>query len=378
MIRAQQRLQSLRCVGMLLSDLIEQLEAIAPTCYAEPWDNVGLLAGDPQQPIAAAMLAIDYTPEVACEAAGAKCDAIVAYHPPIFDAIKRITAGSLIFDAIRRGVAIYSPHTALDVAPGGTNDVLADILELRDRAPLKLNEPKATHCKLVTFVPAEAVEKVSRALFDAGAGRIGDYSSCSFQIKGTGTFIGGPGTNPTVGQAGKLERADEIRLETVVPLNRIDAVIRALRDSHPYEEPAFDLNQLAAPPESLGQGRIGKVPGEVSADMLINRIKRELGVDRVLVAGDPARIVRRAAVCAGACGKLLDDAIAQRVDLYLTGEMRHHDALKAAAAGVTVVCVLHSNSERIALKRLRDRLAEKLPGLPIHLSQKDHDPFAVL
>jgi len=362
---------------MRLEDLVGQLELIAPTRHAESWDNVGLLVGDPQQEITGAMLAIDYTPEVACEAAGANCDAIVAYHPPIFDALKRITAGSLIFDAIRRGVAIYSPHTALDVAPGGTNDVLADILELRERTPLKLIEPKAAQYKLVTFVPEGALEKVSRALFDAGAGQIGHYSSCSFQTKGSGTFFGESGTNPTVGQSGRLERVEEIRLETVVPIDRIDAIIRALRESHPYEEPAFDLNQLAATPTGLGMGRVGRLPSEVSAEMLVNRIKRELGVDRVLVAGDPGRIVRRAAVCAGACGKLLDDAIAQNVDFYLTGEMRHHDALKAVGAGITVVCALHSNSERIALKRLRDRLSQALPGLPIHLSQKDRDPFEI-
>lgn len=362
---------------MQLADLIKVMEEIAPTRYAEAWDNVGLLVGDPQHAISGAMLAIDYTPEVACEAAGAKCDAIVAYHPPIFDALKRITAGSLIFDAIRRGVAIYSPHTALDVAPGGTNDVLADILELRDRAPLKLIEPKATQYKLVTFVPPDALEKVSRALFDAGAGHIGNYSSCSFEITGTGTFIGEAGTNPTVGQPGKLERVDEIRLETAVPIDRIDAIIAALKKSHPYEEPAFDLNQLAAAPSGLGQGRVGKLPSEVSAEMLVNRIKRELDVEHVLVAGDLSKIVRRAAVCAGACGKLLDDAIAQNVDFYMTGEMRHHDALRAASSGMTVVCVLHSNSERLGLKRLRDRLAAALPGLAIHLSQKDRDPFAV-
>src|SRR5207249_3993525 len=165
-------------------------------------------------------------------------------------------------------------------------DVLADILELQDRAPLKLVDAKPTQYKLVTFVPEDALEKVSRALFDAGAGRIGNYSSCSFQIKGSGTFFGQAGTNPTVGQAEKLERVDEIRLETVVPIERIDAIVRALRLAHPYEEPAFDLNQLAAAPEGIGQGRVGRLPSEVTADMLINRIKRELGVDHLLVAGD--------------------------------------------------------------------------------------------
>jgi dinuclear metal center YbgI/SA1388 family protein len=365
---------------MRLLELIKVMETIAPTRFAESWDNVGLLVGDPQQDVSRAMLTIDYTPEVAAEVVENKCDVVIAYHPPIFDALKRLVAGSTgsaIFDTIRRGIAIYSPHTALDVAEGGTNDLLADILELRERSPLKVSQPKATQCKLVTFVPAEQVEVVSRALFDAGAGGIGQYSSCSFQINGTGTFFGGSGTHPTVGQSGKLERVEEIRVETVVPLAKVEHVIRALRKSHPYEEPAFDLNQLAAPPEGIGTGRVGKLPGEVTGDMLINRIKRELEIDHVLVAGDPTRLARKAAVCAGACGELLDDALAQNVDFYLTGEMRHHDALKAAARGMTVVCTLHSNSERASLKRLAARLSEQLKPMEFLLSQQDRDPFAV-
>src|SRR5205085_12684287 len=142
-----------------------------------------LIVGDPEQPVMAVMLTIDYTAAVADEARAAKCDAIVAYHPPLFEAVKRMTSNgstSLVFDAIRRGVALYSPHTALDVAEGGTNDVLADILALQDRVPLKLIEPKVTQYKLVTFVPENALEKVGEALFEAGAGRIGNYSSCSF------------------------------------------------------------------------------------------------------------------------------------------------------------------------------------------------------
>ena len=362
---------------MRLKNAVDVLEAIAPTRFAESWDNVGLLAGDPEQPISRAMLTIDYTADVADEASSEKCDLIIAYHPPIFDALKRITAGSLIFDAIRRGVAIYSPHTALDVAEGGTNDMLADVLALVDRTPLKLSQPKQSQYKLVTFVPENALEQVSQALFDAGAGRIGQYSSCSFRSPGTGTFFGEEGTNPTVGQAGKLEQASEIRLETVVPIDRIAEIIRALKKSHPYEEPAFDLNELAAPPLAIGIGRIGKLPGEATGEMLINRIKRELDIDHVLVAGDPTRLVKRAAVCAGACGNLLDDAIKQKADLYLTGEMRHHDAIKAVKAGMCVVCTLHSNSERAALKRLRDDLARRLPALAVVLSQRDRDPFLV-
>jgi dinuclear metal center YbgI/SA1388 family protein len=361
---------------MQLREVVDVLEEIAPTRCAEDWDNVGLLAGDLRQDVSRAMLCIDYTPEVACEAAGEKSELIVAYHPPLFHAVKRLTAGSLIFDAIRRGVAIYSPHTALDVADGGTNDMLADALGLTDRAPLRLTDVKASQYKLITFVPEEKVDAVASALFDAGAGRIGDYSQCSFRSPGTGTFFGEAGTNPAVGQSGKFERAAEVRIETVIPIARVAEIVAALKKSHPYEEPAFDLVQLAAAPETIGQGRIGSLPN-VEREELFGRIKKELELSNLLIAGPERGPVARAACCAGSCGEFLDDAIRAKAELFLTGELRHHDAVKAAAAGVTAVCTLHSNSERAVLKRLMSRLTDRLKdGLAIQLSRQDRDPFS--
>jgi dinuclear metal center YbgI/SA1388 family protein len=362
---------------MKLQQVVQTLDEIAPPGSAESWDNVGLLVGDRDADITSAMLCIDYTPEVAREAAGQKCQLIIAYHPPIFKPIKTVLAGTTIFDAIRHGVAIYSPHTALDVAEGGTNDVLADLLKLVDRRPLRVSTPTAKEYKLVTFVPEGAVEKVAAALFDAGAGRIGQYSQCSFRSPGMGTFFGGEGTSPAVGQAGRLETADEIRLETIVPISRVDAVIGALRLAHPYEEPAFDLNALAAAPTGLGLGRVGSLASPMARQDIFALLKRELKIDHLLIAGPTEGDATTAAVCAGACGDLLDDAIRAKVDLYVTGEMRHHDALKAAAQGVTVICTLHSNSERVTLARLRDRLLAEAPGVAFHLSQKDRDPFSV-
>lgn len=364
---------------MLLSDLIQVLEQIAPTRHAEPWDNVGLLTGDPNQPITRALLTIDYTPEVAAEARSEKCDCIIAYHPPIFDALKKITAPSLIHDAIRRGVAIYSPHTALDIADGGTNDMLADALDLpqQNRQPLRITPPKSTQCKLVVFTPQDAADRVCAAMFEAGAGRIGQYSRCSFRSPGTGTFFGETGSNPTVGQPGQLEHADELRIETIVPLACLDKVIQAMRSAHPYETPAFDLLELAAPPEGKGQGRIGDLAAPRDRAELIDRIKRELGLSHLLIAGPPAGPARRVACCAGACGDLLDDALSQNADLYLTGEIRHHDAIKAASKGMTVVCALHSNSERKVLPRLATRIQKELPHLPLLISNLDRDPFAI-
>jgi len=364
---------------MKLGDVLNVLESIAPTRLAESWDNVGLLVGDPQADVSRAMLCIDYTPNVACEAAGAKCELIVAYHPPIFHPLKRIVGngpGAGIFDAIRRGVAIYSPHTALDVADGGTNDMLADAIGLTERSPLRVSETKANQLKLVTFVPGEHVDRVTSALFDAGAGRIGDYSRCSFRSPGTGTFFGEEGTNPAVGQSGKLEHAEEIRIETVVPMAKVSAIVSVLRKSHPYEEPAFDLVQLAAPPEGLGQGRIGTMP-HVSRAIVFDRIKSALGVQHLLIAGPTDGEITTAACCAGACGDILNDALAAKAELYLTGEMRHHDALAAANAGMTVVCTLHSNSERAVLRRLGERLKKELPQLGIVQSAMDRDPFSI-
>lgn len=362
-------------MGMNVSDLVRAMEEIAPTRFAAAWDNVGLLVGDAAAEVTRVLLTIDCTRAVLDEARAAGAEAVVSYHPPLFSAQKRFTAGSIAFEAARAGIAVFSPHTALDVAEGGTNDVLADALGIKERVPLRAAEGRDAALKLVTFVPEEHVEAVSSALFAAGAGRIGKYSSCSFRSPGTGTFFGEAGANPAVGQAGRLERAAEIRVETLVPTGRVDAVVRALRAAHPYEEPAFNLVRLAAAPAGLGFGRVGSV-NRARAGAVVDRIKTALGVTHVLVAGPVDREVSRAAVCAGSGGDLLDEAVASRADLLLTGELRHHDALRAAEAGLTVVCTRHSTSERAALVPLQARMATLLPGIAVSRSERDRDPLA--
>ncbi|HEX4124473.1 MAG TPA: Nif3-like dinuclear metal center hexameric protein, partial [Tepidisphaeraceae bacterium] len=357
-----------------LRELVGAMEKIAPTAHAESWDNVGLIAGDIDQPMTRVMLTIDYTAAVSAEVAQKNCDAVIAYHPPIFKPVSRLTAPHLVFDAIRRGIGIYSPHTALDVAEGGTNDCLAESIGLKNCAPIQAIG-STEQLKLATFVPAEHVEAVSSALFAAGAGRIGQYSSCSFRSPGTGTFFGQAGTNPAVGKAGRLEEQPEIRLETVVPTGGVSAVVAALRKSHPYEEPAFDLVRLAAAPNGVGMGRIGLLGEPAERGELIERVKRAVGVLHVLAAGPMSGVVKKAAVCAGSCGSVLDAAIAMGAEAFVTGELRHHDALKAAAAGVTAICTLHSNSERMTLGRLRERLAKELSAVGFVLSEADRDPL---
>jgi dinuclear metal center YbgI/SA1388 family protein len=359
---------------MKVSDLVGAMETIAPTRFAAAWDNVGLLVGDPQGPLHKVLMTIDCTRAVVGEARAGGFDAVVAYHPPIFDAQRRFVAGSTAYEAARAGLAVFSPHTALDVAPGGTNDVLADLLGMTERAPLRAATARDPELKLVTFVPASHVEAVSQAVFAAGAGRIGQYSSCSFRMAGTGTFLGEEGTHPVVGQAGRLEEVAELRLETVVPAGRLEGIVRALRAAHPYEEPAFDVVPLAGAPGARGFGCVGAV-GPASVAQLVGRVKSGLGVDGVLLAGASDRQIARAAVCAGSGTDLISDAIGAGATLLLTGEVRHHDALRALEAGMAVVCTRHSTSERAALIGLERRLRELLPGVDVRRSDEDRDPF---
>lgn len=364
-----------------LRDIVRVLEELVPLRYAESWDNVGLLVGDPSADVARVLVTVDYTRDVAQEATAARAELVVAYHPPLFSAVKRAPHDAPWVDAIRRGVALYSPHTALDVAKDGTNDFLADAcgMHASERRAVRPHTPKDAHYKLVTFVPEGAVEKVSEAMFAAGAGRIGAYTHCSYRTAGTGTFFGEEGANPAVGAAGRLETVDEIRLETLVPIARIDAAVSAMRSAHPYEEPAFDIVRLAPAGEgpAIGLGRIGAIdPAPRRA--LVDRVKRALGVAHVLVAGPLEGDAARVAVAAGAGGELMEDAIRGGADVFVTGEIRHHDALAAARRGVTVIAALHSNSERAAVRAYASRIAARLgDGVAVTTSTRDADPFVV-
>lgn len=361
---------------MKLADLIASFERIAPTSFAEAWDNVGLLTGDPEQGVNTVLLTIDLTREVLAEALSLGADVIYAYHPPLFKPVKNLYAGNVVFEAIRRSVAIYSPHTALDVATGGTNDCLADALKLENRKPLRRLTPTERDLKLVVFVPTGSVEDVSQALFAAGAGVVGQYSHCSFRTEGEGTFFGGAGTTPTVGERGRLEVVKEVKLELLVPMAKLDHVLAALRATHPYEEPAFDLVRLRAPPPSLGIGRVGTIAPRSLASC-VDVLKRHVGVAHALVSGDPGRVISNVAVAAGSGGDLLQDAISQGAELLVTGELSHHSALAAQTAGLAVVCLLHSNSERRALEMVASRLGVAVPGVSFAQSRADRDPFVV-
>jgi len=365
---------------MKLKEMTPILEALAPLRLAEEWDNVGLLAGDYEMSVKRIMLTIDMTLPVFEEAKKKNIDLILAYHPPVWEPLKKIIAGRgaapLLHEAIRRNMAIYALHTALDSVRGGVNDVLAEIVGIADSQVLVAPKTQTGKmCKLVVFLPESDLAKVSEAIFAAGAGHIGDYQKCSFRSRGAGTFQGGADTKPALGQAGQFEQADELRLEAIVPADRIAPVVKAMVQTHSYEEAAYDIYPLMDGPQDQGLGRFGDLSEAVSVDDLVAKIKKKLKINSVGIIGPRRGRVKRAAVCAGSCGTMFRDVIKQNCDFYLTGELKHHHALEIQQAGLTTVCVGHSNSERIVLPVIAKQLRQKCRGVEIFVSKKDHDPI---
>jgi len=364
---------------MKMQQIVSVLEELAPGRLAQSWDNVGFLVGDREGELGNVMLTIDVTKAVLDEAKQKGMDLILAYHPVIWNGLKAVTAdgpGQMVYEAIRSGIAIYSIHTSLDAAAGGVNDGLAEMVGIVDGKPIgDWVEGGRDRCKLVVFVPVEAVDKVADAIFAAGAGAIGNYSRCSFRAAGEGTFMPGDGASPAVGQTRRDERVEEIRLESIVPSDKIQAAIAAMRLAHPYEMPAFDVIRLYDAEGRAGLGRMGELARSATIGEILGSIKAATGAKAAGFVGDQERLVRTAAVCAGACGKILFSVMAARCDLYVTGELKHHEALAAQEAGLSCICLSHSVSERFILEKMAQRLREKLVGMDINVSEADKDPF---
>ncbi|MHC4587120.1 MAG: Nif3-like dinuclear metal center hexameric protein [Planctomycetota bacterium] len=344
---------------MKIKDIAEQIEKIVPLKLAQDWDNVGLLIGDARKNVKRILLTIDITADVVAEAKKLKTDLIVSYHPVIWDGLKKITTegpSSIVHELIRRNIAVFSIHTALDVVSGGVNE--AD-----------------DNYKLVVFVPAESLARVSNAVFAAGAGAIGNYSDCGFSTDGTGTFFPLEGARPAIGKKGQLEKVLEIRFETIVPAEKLDKVIMAMRKAHPYETPAFDIVKLYNNQNKFGLGRIGKLAKPLKIEQIIRKIKKHTGAEACGLVGKEKRLVKTAAVCAGSCGAIINLVIAAKADLYLTGELKHHQALAAQEAGLTCICLSHTVSERFILKKFAKQLQKQLNSATIRISKKDADPF---
>ncbi len=360
-----------------VTDLLEQL---IPNRLAQPWDNTGLLAGRPEQAVKNVLLAIDLTPAVAREACANAADLLICYHPPLFKPAATFVASGVDPAALAAlfmhlGIAIYSPHTALDAVSGGVNDSLAKLLGLRVTGSFDFLAKKEEYVKIVTFVPQEAVEKVADALFAAGAGNIGQetpYSRCSFRSAGTGTFFGNESTHPAVGEAGKMQHVPEVRLETILPRAATSAVVAALLQAHPYEEPAFDLIPLVTAPEATGAGRLAELPHPQTLRAFAQHCARAID-SPISASGDADREIHHVAILAGSCGRTPLEHLTGKLapDCIITGELKHHDVLAYTAAGIATICLGHVESERPVLPTLCALLRKHLPSLNVRISEAE-------
>lgn len=371
--------------------LAAAMEAVAPARLAEEWDNVGLLLGSRAAPCSRVLLTTDFTDGVLDEALDLRADAVVAYHPPLFDPLRRLCADDprqrLLLEAAQAGVALLSPHTALDAAKGGVNDWLAEGVagsQLEVQRALAYEPLRSAHSlpggeafKIVVFVPAAHVDQVRDAMAQAGAGVIGRYDRCSTAAPVTGTFRGLPGSQPAVGQPGKVERVEEVRLEMVAARERLAWALEAMRAVHPYETPAFEVHGLAARPSlDEGQGRLIALRAPATAAEIARRLRKHLGVQRLeLASADPSARHQRVAVCAGAGFSLASEAWARGATLFVTGEARHHDQLAAMARGCSLLLAGHTNTERGYLPRLAERMAAGVPGVWFACSRVDCHPL---
>ena len=364
-----------------VSDLSQFLNDFAPLTLAGDWDNVGLLLGDGGAEVRRIMTCLTITPESATEAVDEHADLIVTHHPILFRAVKCLTTadteGRTLLALARAGIAVYSPHTAFDNTRGGINDMLAERLGLGNVRALR---PGAGHgnCKIVVFVPDKDLAAVSDALFRARAGWIGQYRECSFRLAGTGTFFGSDATNPTVGTRGRREEVSEWRLEVICPEGQVEQAVRAMRQAHSYEEPAFDVYPLRPASAGVGEGRIGELLGENTLEGLARAAKNALDARLVQIVGDPDKRLRHVAIVCGSGGDFRADAVAAGADVLVTGEARFHDYLAAQARGLALVLCGHYASERFGVEELARHLARQWPELGVWASSRECEPVRSL
>jgi dinuclear metal center YbgI/SA1388 family protein len=354
-----------------VAEIAAAVERLAPLALAEAWDNCGLQVGDPAAQASRVLVALTPLPEVFEEAEETGADFLLFHHPLIFTPLKNVTPGSypgdLVARAVRGDLAVYAAHTNYDAAPDGVSVALAAALGLR--GPLRVLSPRGALRKLVIFVPEENAEDVADALAAAGAGVIGDYTRCTFRTPGTGTFLPGQAADPYLGERGRLERAREIRLETVVPAHAARRAVDAATAAHPYEEVALDVYPVEGYPEGCGYGRVGALPEPLTPEGLCERVSLSLGFPARLVADpEPGRRVERIAVVGGSGGSFVAEAAASGAGAYVSGDLDYHDALLAESLGLVAIDAGHAATELPSLAPLARRLGD-LVDVPVEVSR---------
>jgi dinuclear metal center YbgI/SA1388 family protein len=341
-------------------EIIEIMNKLAPSHLAENWDNVGLQLGDSSREVNNLLVTVDVTPELANWAMGNNIDLIIAHHPLIFKPLSNLrtdtAVGRTIASLIKADIALFVAHTNLDAAACGVSDTLAEVLGLVNIRPL--TDEGENLIKLVVFVPESDAQQVMQAVTAAGAGHIGNYSHCTFQAQGTGTFMPLEGSNPYLGEQGRMEYVREVRIETIMREDNCNTIVQAMLAAHPYEEVAYDLYNLRNKAQVSGLGRIGQLSPEMTLNEFTAVLKRNLAVSNVRVSGPVDRLVKNVAVCGGAGMDLVKNAISAGADVYVTGDVKYHEAMDAALAGLTIVDAGHFATERPIVEKVAAYIKE--------------------
>ncbi|WP_127582686.1 Nif3-like dinuclear metal center hexameric protein [Paenibacillus koleovorans] len=361
--------------------VVQLFERMVPKHLAMPDDKIGLQLGSLSREVRKALIALDVTDEVVDEAIRLQADLIIAHHAIIFRPLAHLQtdtpSGKLYERLIKNDIAVYIAHTNYDIVEGGMNDLMADALGLQNATHLESIHTEQLK-KLVVFVPKSHHEAVLQAMFAAGAGGIGKYSHCSFNIEGTGTFLPGDEAQPFIGQRGKLERVEEMRIETIVPDSIERKVVQAMLKAHPYEEVAYDLYPMDLKGRTFGLGRVGKLAASETLGAFAQRVKEAFDVPFVRVVGPADRDIRKVAVLGGSGSRYIRHAQFAGADVLVTGDIDYHTAHDALAAGLTLVDPGH-NAEKIMKKSVADRLsamlAESRYATTVVASQVDTEPF---
>lgn len=368
-----------------VGEVCHHLDSAYPPALAEKWDAVGLVCGDPDTPVTKVAFALDCTLEVAQAAVDAGAQLLVVHHPLLLRGVTSVAAntpkGKVVHTLLCGGVALYTAHTNADSARPGVNDKLAELVGITPGRPIVVKDPGVMD-KWGVHVPAHDADRVKEALFNAGAGQIGNYRACSFDIAGTGQFEPLPGANPTEGEVGNLHRGPETRVEFVAPSSRRSAIRAALIDAHPYEVPAYDVVETANPAaldQACGLGRVGRLPEPMTLREFTQQVANALPetVWGVRAAGDPDQLVQTVAVSSGAGDSFLDQAAKLGVDVYVTSDLRHHPVDEhLRAGGPAVIDTAHWASEFPWTYQARDVVAGKT-GLDCEVLEIRTDPWTV-
>ena len=365
-----------------LQEFISLIESWYPPHLAEDWDKIGLQVGNSKANLKKVFLTLDITEPAVKESIQQKANLIISHHPLIFNPIISLPESEshtkIISLLLKKKISVYVAHTNLDFSPGGTCHSLAEELKLKNIRGLSLVY-EARYKKLVTFVPKSHLEKVAKAMFEAGAGVIGDYSQCSFRLEGQGTFRGSESSNPYLGKAGQLETARETRLEVLVSEDKVNRVVYAMKSAHPYEEVAYDIYTLENPHPKASKGVIGELPKVTTLDRWAKLVKSQLRLKGLRIIGKLNRKIRRVAIVTGSGSDFIQDAVREKCDALITGDMKYHQALNALNLGLAILDIGHYHSEARYMPVLAKRLTKEFKKLdwkiPVVVSQTGSDPF---